>query len=77
VPDSPLLYFGLLRRLRATVLLTLLDTVSSQSSICVAHLSFCIQPREFYHSIKHEDEDLDLHKYNWVPHGMQIFNYVR
>jgi hypothetical protein len=27
--------------------------------------------------IKHEDEALDLHKYNWVPHGMQIFNHIR
>ncbi len=38
--DSTLLYFGLQRRLRATVLLTLLDMVSSQSPICVAHQSF-------------------------------------
>jgi len=44
VPDSSLLHFLLKRRLRATVLLPLLGTVSSQSFICVAHLSFCIQP---------------------------------
>ncbi len=47
--DSPLLYFGLQRRLRAIVLLTLLDTVSSQSSICVAHLSICIQTQNLSH----------------------------
>jgi hypothetical protein len=47
VLDSPLLYLVLQRRLRAIVLLTLLDTVSSLSFICVAHLSFSIQPQKY------------------------------